>query len=498
MDLAITLDQTLALPLHQQLYEALRQAILTGQLPAGQRLPSTRVLAQSLHVARGTVKLGYEQLLNEGYVETIRGSGTFVCQDVCQDLTQQQQPQSPAAITPDRAVPPPLSLSRYARSLVIPPPTPPQPSPEIDFCYWRPALDQVPLDRWRRLTVRQLQALATTNLDYNTDGLGYRPLREAIAQYLARSRAVRCTPNQVMITNGTQQAVDLIARLLLEPGTAIALEEPGYLSARRIFQSQGAKLIPIPVDADGLQVSALRSPSQAQPKLVYVTPSHQFPTGSILPLPRRLELLAWAKQTGALIIEDDYDSEYRYGERPIPALQGLDPHQVVLYIGTFSKVLFPALRIGYLVLPPSLVSVFVEAKRLSDRHQPTVDQAVLAEFIQQGYLERHLRRMRNLYTQRRQVLVNALQTHLGDRIKIFGDSAGIHLLIEIDTSLSEQELLEQATARGLRLTGCSDFYLHKPVCKRFLLGYANLEPTQIEAGVQRLAEVLMIHPMHDA
>ena len=343
MDFVITLDSNSLLPLHQQLYEELRQAILSGRLLPGGRIPSTRSLAKSLGISRTTITQSYEQLLSEGYIETIVGSGTFVCTQLPDDLLHSTPIQSAGKMTR-----PPVKLSKYGSYLIETDNLTRIAEPDIplSFRYGRPAFNEFPLKLWRKL----LSRYCCSNLDwldYSTDNLGYKPLREAITRYLSRSRAVNCIPEQVLIVNGTQQALDLIMRLLIEPDDVIVLEDPGYLSARLIFQTHGAKLLPIAVDESGLVVKHLANYSSEQIRLVYVTPSHQFPTGAILSLPRRLELLTWAQQTGALIIEDDYDSEYRYGDRPIPALQGLDNSDSVLYIGTFSKVLFPSLRIGY-------------------------------------------------------------------------------------------------------------------------------------------------------
>jgi GntR family transcriptional regulator / MocR family aminotransferase len=338
-DLALRIDHSQ--PLQQQLYRELRQAILSGRLLPKQKIPSTRSLSQSLRISRTTVTLCYEQLLSEGYLETVVGSGTYVCGQIPDDLLQ-----SETAITAQTHPTGPLQLSIYGTALeaanIL---RQPEADVTFNFRYGRPALDQFPLKLWRRLLSRRCSAADW--LDYAIDPLGYYPLREQITQYLARARAVQCTPEQVVITNGSQQALDLILRLLLDPGDAVVMEEPGYLSARQLFLTQSADIFPVPVDESGLKVSVL--PHQSAIKLVHVTPSHQFPTGAILSLPRRLELLAWVQQRGALIIEDDYDSEYRYGERPIPALQGLDQSGSVLYIGTFSKVLCPSVRIGYLV-----------------------------------------------------------------------------------------------------------------------------------------------------
>jgi GntR family transcriptional regulator / MocR family aminotransferase len=483
MDLAILLDKTINLPLHQQLYEELRQAILMGKLLPGERLPSTRTLAQSLGISRGTVKLGYEQLLSEGYLETVTGSGTFICQQISDRSLPvlPSQPRCPGTLMT-------TGLSRYAQNFVtrsLPNHHPLK--PEIDFCYWQPAFSHFPLQIWRQLTTRHLQS--SDRLDYSPDPLGYKVLREAIARYLVRSRAVRCDAEQVIIVNGTQQALDLIARLFIDPGDGVAIEEPGYLSARRVFQSQGAEILPISVDAAGLMVEQLHSTSNLI-KLVYATPSHQFPTGAILSLPRRLELLAWAKQRGAMIVEDDYDSEYRYGEKPIPAMQGLDQNDSVIYIGTFSKVLFPALRIAYLVVPPELVKFFAQAKRLIDRHSPLLEQCVLADFISEGHLERHLRRMRTLYTRRRQALVKSLKLRLGESATVLGDAAGIHLMVQLQTALSDEEIVDRAAQGGVGLTNASAFYLGSSQGGQFLMGYANLEEEKIDEGICRLAKIL--------
>ena len=320
------LDQRSETPLHQQLYDELRQAILNGRLLPRQKLPSTRAIAYSLGISRTTATQSYDRLQSEGYLETIVGSGTYVCPQLPDDLMQSIS----IPVSPSKQLTVPLS--RYGATLAQTPFTlQPEPALPISFRYGRPALTEFPLKLWRKLLSRRCCAEPTW-LDYATDFQGYLPLRQAIAHYLCRYRAVHCQPEQIVMTNGIQQGLDLIMRLLMAAGDAIAIEDPGYLSARRIFQSHGAKLIPIGIDSSGLIVEQLVSPSI---RLVYVTPSHQFPTGATLSLPRRLELLTWAQQTGALILEDDYDSEYRYGDHLVPALQGLDQNQSVLYLGTF-------------------------------------------------------------------------------------------------------------------------------------------------------------------
>ncbi len=488
MDLAITLDSNASVPLHRQLYEELRRAILSGRLPPRQRIPSTRTLAKSLGISRTTVTQSYEQLLSEGYIQTIVGSGTFVCAQLPDELLHSTPTGSTQKITR-----PQIKLSKYAASLhqsdVRGVPVITEPDAPISFRYGRPAFEQFPMKLWCKLLSRHCRSNSDW-LDYTTDPLGHRPLREAIARYLARSRAVQCAPNQVMITNGTQQALYLVMRLLLDPGDAIALEDPGYLSARQIFLTQGAKLLPVAVDKSGLVVKQLVKYSSESIKLVYVTPSHQFPTGAILSLPRRLELLSWAQQTGALIIEDDYDSEYRYGAQPIPALQGLERSDSVLYIGTFSKVLFPSLRIGYLVLPQSLVSLFTRAKWLNDRHLPLLEQYVLADFIEEGHLERHLRQMRKLYEQRRQVLVQALNAHMGKRATILGEKAGIHLMVQLHTNLEDEQIVHRAAQVGVGMMSAQPHYLKAFRTGEFIFGYSELTEQQLQEGIRRLAKVV--------
>ena len=484
MDLAIALDNNTAIPLHQQLYEELRRAILSGRLLPRQRIPSTRSLAKSLGISRTTVTSCYEQLLSEGYLETIVGSGTYVCAQLPDDLLHS----TPVESVQKTVLP--IQLSKYAARLAdMDTSLMSEPDLQISFRYGRPAFDHFPMQTWRKLLSRHCRENSTW-LDYATDALGYKPLREAIARYLSRSRAVQCEPEQVIITNGTQQALYLIMRLSIELGDAIALEDPGYLSARRIFLSQGAKLLPIRVDESGLVVKDLAKYANESIKLVYVTPSHQFPTGAILSLPRRLELLAWAQQNSAMIIEDDYDSEYRYGDRPIPALQGLAQTDSVLYIGTFSKVLFPSLRIGYLVLPPSLISMFARAKWLSDRSLPSLEQQVLTDFIEQGHIDRHIRKMRSLYDLRRQALVQALKANFGEKAKILGEKAGLHLMVRLQTHLTDEEIIQRAARVGVGMMSAQPSYLNANCAGEFIFGYSELTQEQIQKGISRLAQVI--------
>lgn len=483
MDLALKLDNTSTVPLHQQLYKELRQAILSGRLQCAQRMPSSRALAKNLAVSRTTVLLSYDQLLGEGYLKTVPASGTFVACQLPDELLQSTVPQ-PVSPPPKSCI----KLSSYGATLANVELPPPPPKSHIDFgFYGKPALDEFPIQLWRRLLSRTCRA-SPTMLDYASDPAGYKPLREAIARYLIQSRAVRCTPNQVIIVNDSQQALDLLARLLLNPGDRVAMEDPGCFEARYVFQAQGAEVLPVPVDDSGMVVESL--PVGTVPiKLAYVTPSHQFPTGVVLSLSRRLALLAWAQQSGAIILEDGYNSEFRYDERPIPALQGLTVGDSVIYIGTFSKVLFPALRMGYVVVPERLAPLVVRAKWLGDRQSPLLEQCTLTHFINEGHLDSHIRRMRILYAQRRQILVESIKHELGDRATLMGDNAGMNMMVQFHTHLSDEEIISRAIQNGVKLNSIRACCIKADGEGKFVLGYANLTPEKIQDGVSRLARV---------
>ncbi len=484
MDLAISLDSASSTPLYQQLAAALRRAVLQKRLKPSQKLPPSRTLAKSLELSRTTVTQSYELLLSEGYFETRRGSGTFVSSRLPEDYLQPEQlagGRSPQAG--------PIRLSHFGTGLLTAGPLAVgEPEDDISFRYGSPAAEQFPMALWRRLLSRHCQKTAAL-LNYSADAAGYMPLRAAIADYLGRCRAVQCYAEQVIIVSGSQQALDLITRLTVNRGDWVAMEDPGYRGARHCFQQQGANLQGIPVDSQGIEVDALRQSPQTF-KLLYVTPSHQFPTGVTLSLSRRLSLLQWAQQQGTLILEDDYDSEYRYSGRPVPALQGLDQANVVLYVGTFSKVLFPSLRMGYLVVPPAWVPLVRRAKGLCDRYSPLLEQYALTDFITEGHFEAHIRRMRHRYDRHRQALVGALKRCLGSRVTILGENAGIHLMVKLETGLPDEVVIQRAQRRGVGLTSARDYYLATPSSGEFIFGYAELDEAQIVEGVQRLAQAL--------
>lgn len=414
-------------PLTERLYRGLRRAILDGRIVPGARLPSTRVLSADLGLSRNVVLVAFEHLMAEGYVEGRAGSGTFVSRAL-PDAVPARRPRTPAIAAPGRAR---AALSVHAERVNAIAPLPP-PGARIraglacDFRYGLPAVQDFPQSLWARLLARRAGSVSVRTLGYGRS-LGFEPLRHAVAGYVNRARGVNATADRVVIVSGAQQAFDLIARLFIDPGDRVVVEEPGYQAARQAFVAAGARPVPVPVDASGIDVSRL--PRRDRVRLAYVTPSHQFPLGGILPLARRLELLQWAGAVGAHVVEDDYESEFRYGGNPVEAVQGLDLDGRVLYVGTFSKVLYPSLRIGYLVVPESLVGPIAGLKFLTDGHAPTLEQEVLTDFITAGHFERHLRRARARNAARRAVPLEALKEALGDEATVSGENAGLHVVL---------------------------------------------------------------------
>lgn len=474
MRAAIVIDTADETPIYRQIYDAWRSGILTGRFRGGERVPSTRELADALAVSRATVTQAYEQLIAEGYLQALHGSGTFVCQEL-PDVSlrprggPRRQPPGSASVR----------LSRFGAALRDDFAYPPTPPGFICFSRWGADLDHFPFALWRKLLMRHLRRAEREIFDYGRDAQGYPRLRQEIAAYVARSRAVRCTPEQIVVVNGSQQALDFCARLLLEPGDTVAFEDPGYLGTRRVFNAYGARLQPVPIDAEGIVVEAI----DRKARLAYVTPSHQFPTGVALSLKRRLALIEWARAQRAVIVEDDYDSEYRYSGPPLPALQGLASDVAVIYCGTFSKVMFPGMRVGYVIVPSALVPAFRRAKWLADRHAPTLELAALADFLSEGHLDRHIRRMRRLYGHRRDVLIDALARHFGDGAKVMGDPAGMHVLVRFD----DDGIAERAERNKVQIIGAGAYYLTKAPRNEFVIGYSTLGERTIREGIKRIA-----------
>lgn len=478
----LVLDRASPQPLHRQLYAALRVAILTGRLRPGVRLPPTRVLAADLGVSRNTVLAAYDQLLAEGFIEGRVGSGTYVARALAETALHGQALRGHPA-------PCPSQLSRRGAVLAATSVTPLRSGgPPRAFRPGTPALDVFPGAIWARLLARYWRRPPPDLLGYG-DPAGYRPLREAIAAYLGAARGVRCEPEQIVIVAGSQQGLDIAARVLLDEGDVAWLEDPGYLGARGALRGAGARLVPVPVDAEGLDLAAGAARAPA-PRLIYVTPSHQYPLGVTMSLARRLALLEWAGQVGAWILEDDYDSEYRYAGRPLAALQGLDREGRVIYLGTFSKVLCPALRLGYLVAPPRLVDAFIAARALADRHSPGVEQAALADFIAEGHFARHIRRTRALYAARQAALVDAARRELTGLLEVRPADAGLHLVGWLPDDADDATLAERAAAHGVETVPLSRYALGASGPRGLILGYAALDEETIHAGVARLAAAL--------
>ena len=468
--------------LYKWLYEALRSAILGGRLAPGSRLPATRDLARAYHLSRATIVSAFEQLKAEGYVEGRAGSGTYVSKVLPEQLLQVRST-APEKRLPHRRVP----LSAYARRL-HPFLTPSNPPPLRAFRANQPALDAFPTTLWAQVAARRLRR-ASAGLLAGGEALGYRPLRDAVATYLNTSRGVKCSAEQVLIVSGAQEALDRTARILLDPGEPVWMEEPGYPGAVRVFQAMGSKVRPVPVDEEGLNLEEGVRRWHGT-RLVYVTPAHQYPLGVTMSLRRRLALLEWARHSGTLIFEDDYDSEYRYSGRPIPALQGMDRSEVVIFAGSFSAVLFPALRLGYLVVPASMVNVFAAAGSVSTHHPPLLEQAILCDFIVEGHFARHIRRMRELYAERLSVLLECAREKLAGGMEISSVEAGLQTIGWLRGGVRAERAARAAAARNVDVIPLKRYGWGRAGREGLVLGFAAVDPREIRRGVEQLALTL--------
>ena len=479
---AISIDPDLPEPLYRQLYFAVRDAILSGRLRPGQRLPATRSFATDLGLSRNTVVSAFDQLLAEGYTEGRTGAGTYVSTTLPEELLNARgmstRPRRKAA---DRRGP--SKRGAFLSSISGRGATRPRAfSPGI------PELAEFPFEDWARLLGRKWRRPPRSFLVGN-DPLGYAPLREAVATHLGASRAVQCSPDQIIIVSGAQQAIDLTARVLIDPGDSVWMEEPGFQGMRGALLAAGAELAAIAIDEEGMSVTEGRRVAP-DARLACVSPSHQYPLGVTMSLARRLELLEWAQQANAFILEDDYDSEYRYRGRPLAALQGLDEEGRVIYIGTMSKVMFPGLRIGYMVVPDDLVDAFRSIRVLIDSHPSAIAQAALAEFIEDGFLSAHIRRMRALYNARQTVLIEAIRRELDGFLSIKPEDAGMHLLAELPAEVDDAALSRAAQAADVEAPPLSIFYDGPPKRRGLLLGYAGFGDREIRHAAETLGRVL--------
>jgi len=479
----IALDARARDSLSRQIYRALRDGILAGRLAGGLRLPSTRALATDLGVSRNTVVAAFDQLLAEGYVESRVGRGTRVSHTLPEQLLHARtrrrvrEAASPAPNAPSARAELLVEHARRKSSAD---------ERAIAFAPGVPALDQFPWRTWGRLIALRGRRLGPAVAGYG-DSLGYRPLREAVARYVAVARGVTCTPDQVVIVAGSQQGLDLVARVATDPGDSAWIEDPGYHGALGALIAAGLRVTGVPVDADGLSVAAGRIAAPPA-RLIYVTPSHQFPLGVTMSTPRRLELLAAAAEMQSWIVEDDYDSEFRYVSRPLTALQGLDRDGRVVYVGTFSKVMFPALRIGFVIAPPSLLPAIAAARQFAGTQQATLEQMVLADFIADGHFERHVRRMRAVYAERQQDLIEALRAECASLVDAAAAGSGMHLVGWLAPGVDDADVSRRAAARGIDAIPLSAFSVGRGAGRPgVLLGYAHVDRAAMFAAARHLA-----------
>lgn len=478
-------------PIHRQFYEAVRAAILAGELGPGTRLPSSRAIAEQYSVARLTVLTAFDQLLAEGYLETRRGSGTFVAAAIPEDLLQLGKniapPRNEALFRPApelsgfsrRAAEAESEKSRFQIDSV-----------PVPFKNGLTAVREFPFEIWERITTRVIRRSRFELKGYG-DAAGFEPLRKAIADHLAASRGVRCSVDQVFITSGAQQALDLTTRVLLDVGDKVWIEDPCYREAYSVFRTVGAVVRPVSPDREGFDIETASSEHEPA-KLVYVTPSHQYPTGVTMSLGRRLKLLEWAHRNNSWIIEDDYNSEFRYAGRPIASLQNLDEVGRVIYVGTFSKTIFPALRLGCLVVPRELIDPFRIAKNLADTHSPIIEQAVLTEFISDGHFARHLRRMRRLYQKRRDALIASAARELAGLMKVAHSDSGMHLIGWLADGFDDAEVAARGEEAGLTLTPLSSYCIGVKLPPAIVLGYTAFDEKEIETAVLKIRRVLEV------
>jgi GntR family transcriptional regulator/MocR family aminotransferase len=486
----LRLDRSSRIPLFRQLYEAVKQAILTGRIGPGIQLPPTRELSRLFGISRQTVLNAYAQLMAEGYLSGAIGKGTFVSISLpLQRNTNQPESNAethellrPLSPRGQLFVNPKASLNMH-----------PEGAPKA-FRLGMPGLDVFPFDVWARLEARRWRH-PLSSLGYGYPA-GFLPLREALAVYLRASRGVQCEAEQILITSGSQQALYMIATMLLAPGESAWIEEPGYRGANAALHAAEARVCPVPIDSEGLSV---RYGGRHYPdaKMVYVTPSHQFPLGVTMSLPRRLELLAWAKKNKAWVIEDDYDSEYRYTGPPLASLQSLDKEACVLYVGTLSKILFPGLRLGYMVLPAALVDAFARAKAVVDRHAPVVPQMVLTDFINGGHFGRHIKRTREVYAERRNALLQAIDAQIANHLEPGPADAGLQISARFRQPQNDHAVMHAALQRGVEVRALSQFYHSQCIdsagsskLSGLTLGFASVPIEEIKQGVSVLRDVL--------
>jgi GntR family transcriptional regulator / MocR family aminotransferase len=479
----IAIDRKAPKPLHKQIYDGFRAVIVDANLHPGQRIPSTRVLAIELGVSRFPVLNAYAQLLAEGYFESRVGAGTVISTSLPDPITRGVPTAAGSKVSY-------VGPRRVARRTTL--------FPRLEAKPWlrgpgafrvgQVAFDQFPLKVWSNLIARHCRDMDAVSMRYQNQ-LGSEAFRQTIARYLRTARSLHCDESQIMIVNGSQQALEITARVLLNPGDRLWMEEPSYNLARSVFALAGCRLVLVPVDDEGLSVAAGTKLCR-KAAAAFVTPSHQFPLGVTMSASRRFQLLEWAHHTGSWIIEDDYDSEYRFESLPIASLQGLDTNARVIYVGTFSKVLFPSLRLGYIVIPADLVDRFISVRQAMDIGPPEFFQHVIADFMNEGHFARHLRRMRALYREQRTALVSCIGEELGSALEVLGSEAGMHLPVALTRRMSDREIAERAARQNLWLWPLSPYYAGKASRSGFVLGFGGTRIEEIPPAIRLLRKVL--------
>jgi GntR family transcriptional regulator/MocR family aminotransferase len=463
----LSIDRTQNMPMIRQIYEQIRLHILSGELRQGERLPSTRDLAENLHVSRNVIIEAYDQLIAEGYMASLRGSGTYVAEGTYWRQTQLNMPMNAGQIQDQE------NESNHKDI--------------IDFRFGVPALDLFPRKKWSHLFHDVCTSAPSSVFGYGIPE-GLQELRQVLSHYLVRTRGVHCEPEQVIITTGSIQAIFMVANLLLCAKDQVITEDPMNINVRKIFFDTGAHVLSIPVDEQGIRVDLI--PGDTKPRLIYLTPSHHFPLGGTLPIQRRIELIEMAKQKGCYILEDNYDNEFRFEGTSVSSLQGLEP-ELVIYTGTFSKILAPALRIGYLVVPAKLTNDLNQLKNLLDHHSPSLNQLVLTMFIEQGYFDHHIAKMKKIYRKRRDTLIQSLNSNFPGKHKVSGHSTGLHLVVEFDNVTFTDQVLDRLEEAGLRVYPIEMYAINKGYYQnRVLLGYGNVTEDKIIEGIKRMNSVL--------
>lgn len=477
----VSVDRRAPKPIYLQIYEAFRTRIVNRELRSGQLVPSTRQLADELRVSRFPILNAYAQLLAEGYFESRVGAGTYIASS----FPEESRPRNRKAPSNTAAGVRTVSAGASTLPRYVKPDVPVGLGP---FQVGHPELEAFPLKIWSKLAARHARRMRPCELQYG-DALGLEELRKALAVYLRTSRAVRCEADQIMIVSGSQQALDITTRVLLDSDAQVWVEEPGYWLAHHVLKVARCRVVPVPVDQEGLNVYAGIELSP-KARAAFVAPSHQYPLGVTMSAARRFQLLEWAQNAGAWIIEDDYDSEYRYGSQPISSLQGLDANSRVIYIGTFSKVLFPALRLGYIVIPPELLDRFAAVRQSMDLCPSPINQAVLTEFIREGHFARHIRKMRQIYAERRRVLVREIERELSPSCTVVGGEAGMHLTLLIGEGARDTEIAAKAAERNLWLSALSLAYAGGAPRQGFILGFGNTRASEIPGAIRLLKRLL--------